>query len=118
MRLPVTSIGIVPLGKTVSLVANALARLATTLLSMVMRFPSGQGRFATGREHRVDMLPGNVVHEWFPRSRPADWQSASRSYVSRGNRNPCRAALSDKRRAQYIPPVFSPVAAGFSDATD
>jgi para-nitrobenzyl esterase len=33
--------------------------------------------FAAGREHRVDMLLGNVAHEWIPGSRPpADWKSA------------------------------------------
>jgi para-nitrobenzyl esterase len=33
--------------------------------------------FASGREHRVDMLLGNMAHEWVPGSRPpADWKSA------------------------------------------
>jgi para-nitrobenzyl esterase len=33
--------------------------------------------FASGREHRVDILLGNMAHEWIPGSRPpADWKSA------------------------------------------
>jgi para-nitrobenzyl esterase len=33
--------------------------------------------FAAGREHRVDMVLGNVAHEWVPGSRPpADWKTA------------------------------------------
>ena len=33
--------------------------------------------FAAGREHRVDMLLGNLAHEWVPGSRPrADWKAA------------------------------------------
>jgi para-nitrobenzyl esterase len=33
--------------------------------------------FASGREHRVDMLLGNLAHEWIPGSRPpVDWKAA------------------------------------------
>jgi para-nitrobenzyl esterase len=33
--------------------------------------------YASGREHRVDMLHGNMAHEWIPGSRPpADWKTA------------------------------------------
>jgi para-nitrobenzyl esterase len=33
--------------------------------------------FASGREHRVDMLLGNLAHEWVPGSRPPlDWKTA------------------------------------------